>query len=176
MFFIVFLNSLIFTELGVSLYTFLDIKDATYGDVNTDKTRKISITSLIILLLLIILINSLFIFEIINRKRTIINLILLNFIISVFFYINFMYLYLQRKSAPNYQSSLNDLESNSENINKTIKNINLIVATVILFFSCVALSFFIGYYYFSRVEIKKVYQPVISGNNKKNKLDKLNLF
>ena len=65
------LNLIVFLQLGSAIYSFIDIKDSNFSNDDSDKTRNLSLTSLITLSVLIILINSFYIFDVINEKRTI---------------------------------------------------------------------------------------------------------
>lgn len=178
MLFVFILNLIVFLQLGSSIYSFIDVKDSNFVNDDSEKTRNLSLTSLIVLSILIILINSFYIFNIINEKRTILNIILLALVSSVFIFTNYIYLNNQKTIHPGYNTAKQNLINNSENINKNLKDYNFIVGVITVVCSSLILCFFIGYHFFSRVEIKKVKEAVIIEEKppkKFNKFVKLNL-
>ena len=65
------------------------------------------------------------------------------------------------KSNPNYNTSLDNLNSNSENTNKPTKELNLIVGSITVVLSTMILALYVIFHFYSRVIIKKVLQPII---------------
>lgn len=174
---VIILNFLILCELGVSIYNYADIKTSIYDKDNGDKSKKLSLTNLLIIAIIISLINIFYFTDIINLKRTILNLILLSIVSSVFLYISYNYLLLESQNHPNYKASKITLDNNTDNINKTIKDTNLITATITLILTLLICSFYIGYKFFSRVETKIIEKPFVLEKVKKNfKKPKLNLI
>jgi len=170
---VLILDIIILLELGTAIYNYADLKDSSFDSLNGDKSKKLSLTNILIVCLVLSLINVLYFLQTINPKRTILNLLLLSIVSSVFIYISYNYLELQSKSPPGYEASKQTLEDNSENINKDIKNFNLIVAIISSVITSLIASFYIGYKFFSRVEVKILEKPFIV--SKKFQRPKLNL-
>ena len=156
-----FLDSILLLQLGTAIYTYLGTKDSDFGNDDSDKTIKLSLTSILIISILFVLINGLYFLEIINEKRTILNITLLAIVSSIFIFISYGYLHLQTKSPPGYSDSYDNLETNSENINKPIKDFNLIIGIISIVTTSLMISFYIGYRFFSREIIKRMRNPVI---------------
>ena len=168
------LNSVLMLQLGTGIYTYLGTKDATYANEDSDKTIKVSLTIIIIITILFTLINGLYIFDIINKKRTILNITLLAIVSSLFIFIIYVYLNVQGQSHPGYSQSKSNLEANSENTNKSVKEFNLISGIVSIVITSLLISFYIGYRFFSREIIRRVKSPYIvekvrTKNRAKNK-------
>lgn len=173
------LNLLVLLQLASAIYSFVAVKDSNFDNDDSEKTRKLSLTTIIILSILILLINLLYIFKIINKKRVILNIILLSIVSSVFLFTNFIYLDIQKRSPTGYQNAYNNLENNSENVNKYLKDYNLTIGIITIICNFLILSFFIGYNFFSKIIIKKIKEPVIVENInpiKKSKFVRLNFF
>ncbi len=108
-----------------------------------------------------VIINAFYLWDIVTEKRIILGLAFLAIINSIFIFIDYYYLNVQMKSPPNYNTSLNNLNSNSENTNKSSKELNLIVGSITVVLTSIILAFYVSFYFYSRVIIKKVLQPII---------------
>lgn len=172
------LDLLVLLQLGSSIYSFVSVKDSTYDNDNSEKAKKLSLTTIIILTILIILINYLYLSNTINEKRTILNIILLAIVSSGFIFTNFIYLNYQKTKHPGYDAAETNLKNNSDNTNKDVKDFNLIVGSITVAITFLSLSFFIGYKFYSRTIIKEITKPIIveeTRKPRKSKFVKLNL-
>ena len=172
---ILILNLILMLQLGTGIYTYLGTKDSSFDNDDSDKTIKISLTSIISISILFVLINGLYIFKIINEKRTILNMTLLSIVCSVFIFISYGYLYLQSMSPPGYDASYSNLEVNSENINKPIKDFNLITGICTIVITSLMISFYVGYRFFAREVIRRVKSPVLIEKIRTKSRAKMNL-
>ena len=174
------LNLIILLELASGVYNYSRVKEINLTDQKTENTKNISLVIIIFLTLFILLINSLYLLNIINYKRSILNFILLSIIGSIFILINYIYLNLQQKSPSGYEAAKKILEANSENTNKDIKDYNIITFIISISLTFLILSFYIGYQFFSREKIRKIREPQIIEKNlnkiKKRNIDRLKLF
>jgi uncharacterized membrane-anchored protein len=170
-----FLDSILLLQLGTAIYTYLGTKDSSFDNDDSDKTIRMSLTSLLIISILFILINGLYFSDTINEKRTILNITLLSIISSVFIFISYVYLYNQSKSPPGYNESYENLEANSDNINKPIKDFNLIIGIISIVITSLMISFYIGYRFFSRETIRISKKPIIIEKVNRRGRAKINL-
>ena len=173
---VILIDLIILLELGTSIYNYSDIKVSLNDDNNNgDKSKKLALTNIIIVSIVLSLINILYFMSTINPKRTVLNLILLSIISSVLIIISYNYLRIQSQNMPGYQASKDALIANTENINKNIREFNLIVASNTISISGLILAFYIGYKFFSRVEIRNLEKPFfVLKKYKKYKKPKLN--
>lgn len=178
---LILFNLLALLQLASAIYTFSSVKSSPYDkpdDDYTDYTKKISLSLIIVLPIIILLANIFYFRGQVNSKRTILNLALLTVITSIFLYVNFAYFELQKKSHPGYSASHQALVNNSDNTNKTLREYTIIVSIITSILPVILISFFIGYTFFPKVEIKREEKPVLVEKKtfKRNKLAKLNLF
>ena len=158
---VLFLDLVILSELVTTIYNYSNLKSSVFDTENGDKSKKLSLTNIVIMSLILSLINTLYFIETINPKWTVLNLLLLSIVSSVFIYISYNYLLLESKSPPGYQASQDALLANTENVNKDIRETNSIVATTTISITGIILAFYVGYKFFSRVEIKELDKPFI---------------
>jgi hypothetical protein len=155
------LNFIILTQLITAIYSFINIKDTVYDNESGDHASKLSFTVLIYTSILMVIINAFYLWDIVTEKRIILGLAVLAIINSIFIFIDYYYLNVQMKSPPDYNNSLNNLNNNSENTNKSSKELNLIVGSITVVLTSIILAFYVSFYFYSNVIIKRVLQPII---------------
>lgn len=165
------LNFIITLQFVSAVYSYSAIKDSSSTIDDVDHAKKLSLTTLVIITILFLAINSLYYVGFIDLRRLVFNLFLLSIVGSIFIFLVFYYLDNERTSHPDHNEARDNLTNKSITRNENPMQLNLTIGIISIIVTSVVFSFFIGYYFYGRNKIIKVKQPVFNNHKLTPKRD-----
>lgn len=162
---ILFINTILLIELIISIYNYVTIEPV---EEDADHAKKLSLTLIITITVIITFINFLHSIKFLGKKRTFLNLFLLSFLASVFLFVIYYYLENEKKSKSTYAQALKDLENTYENKNKIQRELSLVSASIFSIIIGFMVCFFLGFAYYSRTKRIIKNDPIIVRKGKNN--------